>query len=59
MSKRWKFTREIIGILKKWKDADPADSHQASLDRAKSRDRGRDGDGEPRGVVGVGGGSNC
>ena len=29
---------EITGILKKIKDADPADSHHASLDAAKKQD---------------------
>ena len=39
---------EIVGILTKFKDADPADSHRASLDggtsarRAESRDSGAD-----------------
>ena len=30
--------RDIIGILKKFKDSDPADSHHASLDTAEKRD---------------------
>ena len=41
MSKGWKFQAsggEIIGILKKIKDADPADFHHASLDAAKKQD---------------------